>query len=166
MKPAILLLLLSLTAAAPPVAMGESDSPVRESPGNWIEGIGAPYYFAVRVENARKSAEWYRRTFGLREVGGSEAENGSWRIVNLSNDHLFVEIIRDDRAQGVDRARGLFKVGFQVPDVETVADAIEKQTGDRPRVLDFRRFGVRIVQIRDPEGNIIQISSRLNVDAP
>ena len=72
-----------------------------------------------------------------------------------------VEIIRDDRAQEVDRARGFRKVGFQVPDVEAVADRVERATGDRPRVIDFARFGVRIVQLRDPDGSIIQLSSPL-----
>ena len=79
----------------------------------------------------------------------------------MKNDFLFVELIRDDRAQVVDRAQGFFKVGFQVADVAEVADRIASATGERPRVLDFEQYSVRIIQFRDPDGNRIQLSSPL-----
>ena len=126
----------------------------------WVDGIGAPQYVAVLVEDVDKSVQWYSAAFGLRELDGSQADDGSWQIVNLTNEHLFVEIIRDDRAQDVDRARGFFKVGFRVPDVEVVADRVMQATGERPRVIDFPRHEVRILQLRDPDGNIIQLSSQ------
>jgi len=58
-------------------------------------------------------------------------------------------------------ARGFVRMGFHVPDVEMVADVVGRATGDRPRVLASPRQGVRIVRIRDPDGNIIQLVSRL-----
>lgn len=125
----------------------------------WVADIGAPQYFAVLVEDVDRSVEWYCRVFGLRSMGGSVAEDGSWRIENLSNERLLVEIIRDDRAAEVERALGFRKVGFGVPDVEAVADRIGRITGARPRVLDFARYGVRILQIQDPDGNVVQLSS-------
>ncbi len=144
---------LAIFACGSAVAQGSSDV--------WVNAIGAPQYFALYVEDVDKSVEWYRTVFGLRELGGSEADDGSWRIENLRNEQLFVEIIRDDRAQEVDRARGFRKVGFYVPDVEEVADRVARATGERPRVIDFEPFGQRIVQIRDPDGNIIQLFSPL-----
>jgi catechol 2,3-dioxygenase-like lactoylglutathione lyase family enzyme len=131
----------------------------QELPEVWVPTIGAPQYFAVLVTDAEKSVQWYRRAFGLREVDRSAAEDGSWQIVNLSNDRLFVEIIRESGAQS--GAGGFAKVGFYVPDVEVVADVVGRATGDRPRVLAFAQQGVRIVQIRDPDGNMIQLLSRL-----
>jgi predicted enzyme related to lactoylglutathione lyase len=104
-----------------------------------------------------EAVEWYRTVFGLEAIGGSEAEDGRWRIENLRNDALFVEIIRDDRSQEVERARGFRKVGFFVPDLKTVADRVEQATGERPRILDFERFHLRLLQLRDPDGNIIQV---------
>lgn len=135
----------------------------QDSSNVWVDDIRSPQYFAVLVENVDRSVAWYGTVFGLDEVGGSAAEDGSWRIENLRNERLLVEIIRDDRAQQIDRARGFFKVGFQVPDVEVVADRVARATGERPRILDFARFGLRIIQIRDPDGNVIQLSSRLEV---
>jgi catechol 2,3-dioxygenase-like lactoylglutathione lyase family enzyme len=127
----------------------------------WVQGIGAPQYVAVQVADVDAAATWYRAAFGLDTLDDTEADDGSWRIVNLQNEHLFVEIIRDDRAQAVDRARGFFKVGFRVPDVEAVADRMAAATGDRPRVIDVEQHAIRIVQLRDPEGNMIQLSSSL-----
>lgn len=122
--------------------------------------IESPQYFAVLVSDVNRSAQWYQTAFGLHELDRSAAEDGSWQIVNLTSDRLFVEIIRDDRAETVTRARGFFKVGFHVPDVDAVADAVGRSSGERPRVIDVPRQGMRIVQIRDPDGNIIQLFSR------
>jgi predicted enzyme related to lactoylglutathione lyase len=114
------------------------------------------------VEDVDRSVAWYESAFGLRVIDEAESGDGSTRIVNLRNAQLFVEIIRDDGAQSVDRARGFFKVGFQVPDVRVVADRVASSVGERPRVLELARFAIRIVQIRDPDGNIIQLSSPLD----
>ncbi len=131
-------------------------------PGVLAPTITGPQDFAVLVSDANRSAQWYQRAFGLRELDRSSADDGSWQIVNLTNDQLFVEVIRDNRAQPVARARGFVKVGFHVPDVDAVADAVERETGGRPPVLDSPRHGVRIVQIQDPDGNTIQLFSRLS----
>ena len=133
----------------------------------WVEEaeIGIPQYFAVLVSEAEASAEWYSQVFELEELERSEADDGSWEIINLKNGRLFVEIIRDARAQEVERAVGVRKVGFYVPDVRRVADRVERATGERPRVLDFVRFGVRIIQIRDPDGTLLQLFSPLEESA-
>lgn len=141
--------------------VGAQGSVSQEAPSAWAPTIGAPQYFAVLVADVDRSAQWYRTAFGLRELDRATADDGSWQIVNLTNDHLFVEIIRDDRTTHVANARGIAKVGFHVPDVDVVADAVGQATGERPRVLEFERHGVRIMQIRDPDGNTIQLFSRL-----
>lgn len=122
-----------------------------------VKEIHSPFYFALYVEDVDLSVEWYGSTLGLEPLGGSAAEDGSWRIENLGNERLRVEIIRDQRAQGVDRALGFRKVGFYVPDVEQVAERIEKE--NRPRIVDFEALGQRIIQLKDPEGNVVQLQS-------
>jgi len=132
----------------------------QERPGLLTPTIGSPQYFAVLVSDANRSAQWYQAAFGLRELDRSSADDGSWQVVNLTNDQLLVEIIRDNRAEPVTRARGFFKVGFHVPDVDVVADAVDRAAGERPRIIDIPNQGIRIVQIRDPDGNVIQLFSR------
>lgn len=141
------------------VLLSHQGAVAQDSSDVWVRDIGAPQYFAVLVEDVDRSVEWYSSVFGLQELGGSAAQDGSWRIENLKNERLFVEIIRDDRAVAVERPRGFRKVGFEVPDVEAVADRVARTGRERPRVLDFDQYGVRIIQISDPDGNIIQLSS-------
>ena len=51
--------------------------------------------------------------------------------------------------------------GFYVPEVEDVAERIAKATGERPRIVDFEELNQRILQIKDPDGNTIQLLSPL-----
>lgn len=130
-------------------------------PETWVDQIGGPQYFAVLVKDVDASVAWYEQALGLKKLSDQKAENGVWRIVNLSNERLFVEIIRDNRAEQTAGPLGICKVGFGVPDVERVADRVERATGERPRIVDFQRFKLRILQLKDPEGNTIQLTSKL-----
>lgn len=135
---------------------------IAEEPSSWVAEVRGPQYFAVRVADVDKSTDWYCTTFGLEKLDDTEADDGSWRIVNLHGKGLSVELIRDARAQRVDRAQGFFKVGFQVADVGTVADRVERATKKRPRIVDDTRHGIHILQLKDPDGNTIQLSSPLD----
>jgi predicted enzyme related to lactoylglutathione lyase len=52
-------------------------------------------------------------------------------------------------------------VGFGVNDVDAVADRVGADTGTRPKVLAFAPHGIRLLQLQDPDGNIIQLTSPL-----
>ncbi len=138
---------------------GRHEALAQASEQGWVGAGAAPQYFAVLVADVDRAVKWYRMAFGLRVLDDSEAEDGAWRIVNLVSEQLLVEIIRDRRARDVDRPLGFFKVGFQVPDVEVVAALVERDTGERPRIINDTRHKLRILQLRDPEGNLIQLSS-------
>lgn len=152
---------LSMSLLGLAVLVCGSPAMAQDASAPWVQAIESPQYFAVSVEQIDRSVAWYRSVLGLRQVDDTTAENGSWRIVNLVGDNLFVELIRDDRDQAVERARGFAKVGFHVPEVEDVADRVAAATGDRPRVLSFEPHGIRLLQLRDPDGNIVQLSSPL-----
>lgn len=145
--------LLVAVAVGPPALSAQAEP--------WVPAAGTPQYFAVIVEDIDRAADWYDQVFGLDVLDRWEADDGSAAIVNLSSSVLFVELIRDDRAKPVERARGFRKVGFGVSDVRTVADRVEAATGVRPRVSEFPRHGVRLIQLRDPEGNVVQLASPL-----
>jgi len=127
----------------------------------WVQAIEPPQYFAVYVEDVDRAVGWYGAVFGLAALGGSAADDGAWRIENLGNKRLLVELIYDRRAARVDRAFGFRKVGFFVPDLDAVADRVERATGERPRIVEFEPLGQRILQLRDPEGNVIQLLAPL-----
>jgi len=147
-----------ITALLASVVVAMSDD---ESSPPWVERVQAPQYFAIYVEDVDKSVDWYCSVFGLQKLGGSAAEDGAWRIENLGNEQLLVEVIYDSRAQAVERAIGFRKVGFYVADVEAVAKRIAEETGEQPRIVDFEEMSQRILQLRDPEGNTVQLFSVL-----
>jgi len=138
---------------------GAGSAPEHAEP--WTRNIGLPYYVAVSVADVDRAAAWYRSAFGLETLDDTKADDGSWRIVNLANARLFVEIIHDRADRPVERARGIAKVGFGVDDVAAVADRVAKATGTRPRIHEDARHGLRFLQVRDPDGNILQLASRL-----
>ena len=119
------------------------------------------HFFAVRVADVDSAIDWYTQLFGLELLNDTTADTGAWRIANLANQKLFVEVIRDDRAAEAARPLGIAKVGFDVADVEAVAALVLDLTGDELRVVDDTRHGQRLLQLRDPEGNVIQLSSPL-----
>lgn len=81
-----LIVVFAIVSAGDTIAQGSSDV--------WVEDLRVPQYFAVLVEDVDRSVGWYRTAFGLDELGGSVAEDRSWRIENLGDDRLLVEIIR------------------------------------------------------------------------
>ncbi len=152
------LILIVLLLAFPASSHGES----------WITSYKAPAYFAVDVGDVDSAIAWYSQAFGVELVDDTTAEDGRWRIANLGNEHVSIEIIFDRRstvADGDARFRGLVKTGMSVADVRVVADRVEADTGERPRVLDFEAHGIRLIQLHDPEGNVIQLHSPLH-DVP
>jgi predicted enzyme related to lactoylglutathione lyase len=124
-----------------------------------VQTVFAPQYFALYVSNFESSSAWYQQMFELEVKAPSQADNGSWRIENLVNNSLHIELIFDVRAEAVDRAIGFRKVGFSVVNVDTVADRLEAQFGSRPEIIEFEPLRQKILQVRDPDGNIIQLAS-------
>ena len=127
----------------------------------WVEAFTTPQYFAVSVEDMDQSLAWYTQALGLETLDDTTHPEGMWRIVNLHREGLAVELVFDRRAAArpEGRVRGVAKVGFAVPNVHEVAERVEKATGERPRVVDFERHGIHILQLRDPDGNILQLTS-------
>jgi predicted enzyme related to lactoylglutathione lyase len=113
-----------------------------------------------------RSIEWYVAVFGLQQLDDERASDGSWRIVNLATENLFVELIWDNRDRAVERARGFAKVGFGVASADELAARVEKATGKSPKVVEAVKQGLRIVQLRDPDGNILQFSSKTAPPSP
>lgn len=129
---------------------------------SWVRTVQAPVYCAVDVDDVDAAVDWYRQLFDLEVIDDTTADDGRWRIVNLGSAAIAIEIIYDRRSTTQDeavRARGFAKLGVSVPDVRQVADRIEAATGERPRVLEFERHGIFLVQLHDPEGNTIQLHS-------
>ena len=150
-----LLLMAVLLGAVPPGVAAQ------DAPAPWVTETGAGQFFAVIVSDVDRSTDWYQRVLGLGDIDRLEADDGSYVITIVGNDRFYVELLQLSDAVDVERAMTFFKIGFEVPDLESLADRVESETGERPRVLTFETQGMRIIQIRDPDGNILQPFEKL-----
>jgi len=117
-------------------------------------------FFAVIVEDLDVSAAWYVSVFDL-ELGNRMTDGENYDIAILQNETLVIELL--ELAAAVDRPEGLvrgpFKSGFFVDDLAAfVADLTDEVP--RPDILDDEANGLLLIQLRDPDGNIIQVMQR------
>lgn len=152
-----ILLPLLLPFCLPLAVLAKSDA--RGEP--WSPASGKPQYFAVSVADLDASMAWYSTALGLRKLDEQSAADGSWRIVNLVSDDFWVELIHDRRDGTSPPSRGFAKVGWFVPDVRVVAERAGRAAGRPPRVIEVARQNLRILQLRDPDGNVLQLMSPL-----
>jgi len=114
-------------------------------------------YFAVIVSDIEVSREWYQNNLQL-EQRTRFSEDGRYDVVNLARPGLFVELLEldaaTDRPEG--RIEGPFKVGFLVADVEAFAASLP-ETESAPRILHDERNKLLMLQLRDPDGYIVQV---------
>jgi catechol 2,3-dioxygenase-like lactoylglutathione lyase family enzyme len=125
-----------------------------------------PQFFALSVPDAPRSADWYRRAFGLEVRGEIKPPDGAAHVIILASDELLVEILqlREARAAGDENIQkpqlthGLFKVGFHVADLDAAVDRLKAmharfETG----IIDDARHRLRFALLRDPDGNYLQL---------
>lgn len=109
-----------------------------------------------------QSKAWYQQVMGLEVLDEVWIRNDSIGIAHLINERLSVELIYDARTSSKELVQGFFKVGFHVADVEVIADRVQRETGVRPRIADDNQRALRILQLKDPDNNTIQLQSPLN----
>ncbi len=113
-------------------------------------------YFAVIVNDINVSAEWYMSTFGL-AAGERMVQEGRYEIVNLQKPGLFVELLELDGAgDRANRAQGFFKAGFLTEDLDAFIASLPDSVS-KPSVIEDSVNKLRLVQLKDPDGNTIQV---------
>ena len=119
-------------------------------------------YFAVVVRDIEISSDWYEQVLGLVEQSRLTEEN-RYDIVNLAGRGLAVELLAladaVDRPPG--RLEGPFKLGFLVDNIRLfVADLPDSISA--PEIIFDETNGLLLIQLRDPDENIIQVMQLLN----
>ena len=134
--------------------------------------MAAPLLFshvALSCADPARTEQFYTQYFGFRRVRTIPLGEGN-EIVFLKNDHsIYLELFRADAElpAGLPAAAGdgphyagIRHLDFQVESVDatlaTLGDAAEVTLGP----LDFEAFipGWRTVWVKDPDGNIVEIS--------
>ena len=112
-------------------------------------------YFAVIVSDIEASAQWYAATFDLTMQSRSD-EADRFSIVNLSKPGMFVELLQVAGAVPRPTGEGLFKAGLLVDDLATFVAGLPP-TLETPEIVSDQRNHLLLVQLRDPDGNVIQV---------
>ena len=114
-------------------------------------------YFAVIVEDMETSLRWYTNVFDVRQsepVGDGER----FQIVNLTKPGLFIEILEVKAAQ--QRPDGMltgpFKAGILVKNLNDFVGRLPEGI-PRPEVLSDERNNLLLIQLKDPDGNVVQV---------
>ena len=102
-------------------------------------------HIAVRSDDPRLLADFYKRTFGVKEVLSNR------RAVDLWDGYLFLAI-NPPSATG---PKGLNHFGFLVGDVDSLRPILEQAGAARPAGRSFTDW-----RVHDPEGNPIDLSAR------
>lgn len=118
-------------------------------------------YYALVVADIDAASAWYGETLGLEETSRL-ADEGRYAIVNLGRPGLAVELLQlaaaSARPEGY--LTGPFKIGMLVADLDAFLATLPADI-ETPRVIEDEENGLLLVQLRDPDGNIVQIMQRL-----
>lgn len=118
-------------------------------------------FIAVIVDDIDESVEWYQSTFDLLP-GERHSESGRYEIVNLRKPGLFVELIQLAAAEErPDYVKGLFKFGILTSDLNEFA-ALLPESVPRPQIVSDTTNDLVLMQLKDPDGNIIQVMELLD----
>ena len=154
--------LASVIACSAVSLAGAGDSPIAPS---------GRQFFALSVPDAQASADWYGRAFGVTLLHEIRPADGAARILILGSDALLVEImqLRDAKSPGapvVDArhlTHGIVKIGLYVRDLDAAVAHLKKmQARFDTEIIEERKLGLRFVLVRDPDGNLVQLFSRLD----
>lgn len=113
-------------------------------------------YFAIIVNDIDASVAWYESTLQLDRVSSGKTDR--FEIVNLQGRGLFVELIelRSAAERPGGRIKGPFKLGILVDDLESFVQELPESMPE-PDIVGDEANKLRLVQLRDPDGNIIQV---------
>ena len=115
--------------------------------------------------------QFYSQTLGLRvtwgEVGGSYAsfESGDGAELSIYDHALMMEAIEGTAADGEQPGRDRAVLVFEVEDLD---DMVERLKGSGTVFVtdphDRPDWGISVAHLRDPDGNLVELSRRLPRD--
>jgi hypothetical protein len=130
-----------------------------------VPEISGPQFFALSVADARATADWYSRAFGIRVYHEFRAPDGG-QVILLRGDRLSIEIVQVPGAQspGAEavksphKTHGHFKIGMHVADLDAaVAHLKSLNVKFESQIVDIVQPPLRFVLVRDNEGNFVQL---------
>ncbi|MBL4670669.1 MAG: hypothetical protein JKX81_00305 [Arenicella sp.] len=133
-----------------------------------------PSFIAFTTDKESKLAGWYQTTFGLNVVKEFSFPDGTVNGVLMNKGEFVVEVFnRDDALERRDYARtakpeqwrGVMKFGIYTnANLSTLKQCLNDQGVKAGRIFSDKKLGINLLQVIDPEENVLEIISRS--DAP
>lgn len=110
-------------------------------------------HIAIKVEDQEKTAEFYKKTFGMTEAWRGPAREDGNRAIYLTDGYINMAVLA---ARG--GHEGIDHFGFQVENMEETLNAAQaagakSEADKKPRDGRFAEMGVR-----DPVGQLVDVS--------
>ena len=127
-----------------------------------------PYFSAIIVTDINASIDWYSNILGFTVLNKVESEARGFKQSNLERGNILLELIELEVAVDAtdvvpnynDKTRliGFFKCGFLVTDFDKwMAYLTEQKVNFHGTAVTDPISGKRIVIVKDPDGNRIQL---------
>lgn len=124
-------------------------------------------FIAITTHDKSELAQWYKETFGMNSIKEFTSKDGSSSGIILRRDQFVVEIIkskeiRESKEQSPEVRRGLLKFGVYVnADLASLSECLLKEGVNAGRIFNDEELGEELLLVKDPEGNMIELISRL-----
>ncbi len=127
-----------------------------------------PSFAAIIVSNMKNSIEWYSEKLGFKVINQTESEERGFKQANLKRGSVHMELIAlhnsitpgdilAKKPRGT-KINGYFKFGFSVQAFDDWVEFLTKADYEfHGRVVKDNTSGKRMLIIKDPDGNRIQL---------
>lgn len=127
-----------------------------------------PYFVALSVRDVDTSVAWYERVFGFEVTRSLDNTERGFRIRLLKRSGAFLELVENANAQAAHDLDAsltrphllysIYKFGFLVDNLDSVLTQLEAlEVPLRGSVFTEADGSMRSLQVKDPDGNVIQI---------
>lgn len=125
-------------------------------------------FSAIIVSDIDTTIEWYGEKLGFQVVDRIDLPERGLKQANLQRGSLRLELIELAQTLAIDnvladeprgtKVEGFFKIGFSVTDFDKWVEDLESKNAEfHGSVVNDKISGKRMVIIRDPSGNRIQL---------
>ena len=131
-----------------------------------------PGFIAFTTRKHSKLADWYKRIFGLETVKEFSFPDGAVTGVLMHKEEFVVEVFnRNDALEGHDYVpnsmpeqwQGFTKIGvYTNANLLILKKCLEDRGVKAGRIFSDKKLGIDLLQVVDPELNVLEIISRLN----
>ena len=129
-----------------------------------------PSFIAFTTHNNSELGSWYKNTFGLEIVKEFSFPDGSATGILMKKGEFVIEIFyRNDALKksklklgsNSEQWSGFMKIGFYTDaNLVTLKTCLKNKNINVGRIFKDDNLGVDLLQVIDPEGNILEIISR------